>query len=142
MGTWRLPTPGCWPTPNLGVRESAAGAWCDLKDTRVSLMPRWTSLLGMADLACRMVFARLVTDYWNHGCFLAEAQILAGMKRLTGIPATMIHGRDDVSSPLDTACALHRAWPGSRLVVVDNAGHGGDSFTSELIASNAYPMLA
>ncbi|MBV9059905.1 MAG: hypothetical protein JO296_09280 [Pseudonocardiales bacterium] len=27
------------------------------------------------------------------------------MKRLAGIPATMIHGRDDVSSPLDTACA-------------------------------------
>jgi hypothetical protein len=24
-----------------------------------------------------MVFARLVTDYLNHGCFLAEAQILA-----------------------------------------------------------------
>jgi hypothetical protein len=48
-----------------------------------------------------MVFARLVTHYWSHGCFLADGQILAGMARLVGIPVTMIHGRYDVSSPLD-----------------------------------------
>lgn len=89
-----------------------------------------------------MVFARLVTHYWSHGCFLADGQIRAGMQRLAGIPAMMIHGRYDVSGPLDTAWALHRAWPGSRLIVVDDAGHGGGSFTSELItALNSYRTL-
>jgi proline iminopeptidase len=37
----------------------------------------------------------------------------------------LIHGRLDVSSPLDVAWRLSRAWPGSRLVVIDDAGHGG-----------------
>ncbi len=50
------------------------------------------------------------------------------MGRLAGTPAIMIHGRHDISSPLDTPWALHRAWPGSRLDVVEDAGHGGGAF--------------
>ncbi len=87
------------------------------------------------DATFRMVFARLVTHYWSHGCFLTEDQVLNGMDRLAGIPAVLVHGRYDVSGPLDTAWQLHRAWPGSRLVVLDDAGHGGGSFTSELVAA-------
>ena len=55
------------------------------------------------------------------------------MDRVIGIPAVLVHGRYDVSSPLDTAWRLHRAWPRSRLVVVEDAGHGGGSFGSALI---------
>ncbi len=55
------------------------------------------------------------------------------MQRLQGIPATLLHGRYDVSGPLDTAWQLHLAWPGSELVVLDDAGHGGGSFGSELV---------
>jgi proline iminopeptidase len=128
--------------PEPSVREGAALAWCDWEDTHVSLVPGWTRNPRFANPAFRMVFARLVTHYWSHGCFLADGQIRAGMQRLAGIPATMIHGRYDVSGPLDTAWALHRAWPGSRLIVVDDAGHGGGSFTSELItALNSYRTL-
>ena len=39
----------------------------------------------------------------------------------------MIHGRYDVSGPLDTAWDLHKLWPPSRLVVVEDAGHFGGS---------------
>jgi proline iminopeptidase len=89
-----------------------------------------------------MVFARLVTHYWSHGCFLTEGQVLNDMDRLAGIPAVLVHGRYDVSGPLDTAWQLHRAWPGSRLVVLDDAGHGGGSFTSELVgALNSFRAL-
>src|SRR5947209_18646273 len=83
--------------PNHRVREDAARAWCTWEDTHVSLMPGWTPNPRYADLAFRMVFARLVTHYWSHGCFLADGQILAGMKHLARIPATMIHGRYDIS---------------------------------------------
>ncbi|HZA18891.1 MAG TPA: alpha/beta hydrolase, partial [Pseudonocardiaceae bacterium] len=68
-------------------------------------------------------------------CFLKEGEIRANMHRLTDIPAVLIHGRYDVSSPLDTAWHLHRAWPNSKLVVVDDAGHGGGGFTSELVGA-------
>ncbi|MGW6695342.1 alpha/beta hydrolase, partial [Rhodococcus sp. NPDC054953] len=85
------------------------------------------------DPAFRMVFARLVTHYWGNDHFLRENQLIDGMTRLAGIPAILVHGRHDVSGPLDTAWELSRRWDGSRLVVVDDAGHGGGSFISEFV---------
>jgi proline iminopeptidase len=114
------------------VRETAARHWCRWEDTHVSLMPGWAPDPRYDDPTFRMVFARLVTHYWSHGCFLADRQLLDNMSRLAGVPAVLVHGRHDVSSPLETAWRLHRAWPGSRLVVVDDAGHGGGGFAGAL----------
>ena len=44
--------------------------------------------------------------------------------RLARTPGILIHGRIDLSSPVDVAWELNRAWPGSELIVVDEAGHG------------------
>jgi proline iminopeptidase len=121
--------------PDPGTREAAARAWCSWEDTHVSLMPGWQPDARYADPAFRMVFARLVTHYWSHGCFLADGQLLAGIPRLADIPAVLVHGRYDVSGPLDTAWDLHRNWPASRLVVVDDAGHGGGGFFGEFVAA-------
>ena len=121
--------------PDASVREDAARAWCKWEDTHVSLMPGWEPDLRYEDATFRMVFARLVTHYWSHACFLGEGQVLAGMDRLAHIPVVMIHGRYDVSGPLDTAWTLHRRWPGSRLVVLDDAGHGGGSFANEIASA-------
>ena len=116
--------------PDASVREVAARAWCKWEDTHVSLMPGWRPARRYEDAGFRMVFARLVTHYWSHACFLGEGQVLAGMDGLAHIPGVMINGRYDVSGPLDTAWTLHRRWPGSRLVVLDDAGHGGGSFAN------------
>ncbi|ASK66709.1 alpha/beta hydrolase [Brachybacterium avium] len=80
-------------------------------------------------------FARLVSHYWAHDGFVADwardwgaapgAGLLGGMPRLDGIPGVLIHGRRDVSGPALTAWELHRAWPGSELVLVEEEGHGG-----------------
>ncbi len=35
----------------------------------------------------------------------------------------IVQGRYDVVCPAASAWALHRAWPGSRLEIVDDAGH-------------------
>jgi proline iminopeptidase len=47
----------------------------------------------------------------------------------------LINGRFDLQAPLANAWTLHRAWPGTELVVVDDAGHAGDDtrITRELI---------
>jgi proline iminopeptidase len=37
----------------------------------------------------------------------------------------LVHGRLDLSSPLDTAWELARAWPEAELAVIDDAGHSG-----------------
>jgi proline iminopeptidase len=121
--------------PDAGIREDAAQAWCRWEDTHVSLMPGWKPDLRFEDPTFRMIFARLVTHYWSHACFLGEGQLLTGMDRLAHIPGVMIHGRYDVSGPLDTAWVLHRRWPASRLVVLDDAGHGGGSFANEIVSA-------
>lgn len=79
--------------------------------------------------------ARLVTYYWAHDGFVADwaspwgaapgSGLLGGVGRLSGIPGVLIHGRRDVSGPALTAWELHRAWPGSELIVVEEEGHGG-----------------
>ena len=43
----------------------------------------------------------------------ADGEIAANLHRIASIPVVLIHGRYDVSGPLDTAWELHRAWPAS-----------------------------
>jgi proline iminopeptidase len=125
--------------PDPAVRERAASAWCVWEDTHVSLMPDWEPWLQRLPADERLVFARLVTHYWGNGCFLTDGQILANIDQVAHIPATLIHGRYDVSGPLDTAWHLRQAWPASQLVVLGDAGHGGDSFgTATVDALDSY----
>jgi proline iminopeptidase len=119
--------------PDPTVTEEAALSWCRWEDTHVSLAPGATPWLQHQDRTFQQVFARLVTHYWSHGCFLDDTPILSNMDRIAHIPAVLIHGRYDVSGPLDTAWDLHRAWPASQFVVVDDAGHGGDTMTAALV---------
>jgi proline iminopeptidase len=121
--------------PDPAVRERAALEWCVWEDTHVSLMPGWAPHYQVQDAPWRLGLTRLVTHFWGNGCFLEDGQILRGMPRLAGIPAVLVHGRYDVSGPLDTAWHIHRSWPGSRLVVLDDAGHGGGSFEHEIVAA-------
>jgi proline iminopeptidase len=85
------------------------------------------------------VFAKLITHYWANGCFLDDAPILAGMERIAEIAAVLIHGRYDVSGPLDIPWDLHGAWPASRLEILEDTGRGGDSMTSATVDARRHP---
>jgi proline iminopeptidase len=114
--------------PDLDVADRAAREWCTWEDTHVSLTPGHTPDPRFEDPEFRLRFARLVTHYWRHGAFFAEDELLRGAAVLDGIPGVLIHGRYDVSSPLETAWKLSRRWKTSRLIVLDDAGHGGGDF--------------
>ena len=109
--------------PDPAVRERAARDWCRWEDSHVSVRPDHRPDPRYDDPVFRMVFARLVTHYWRHAAFLEDGALLAGAGRLAGIPGVLVHGRLDVSSPLDIAWELARAWPDAELVVLDEAGH-------------------
>jgi proline iminopeptidase len=96
--------------PDPAVRERAARAWCAWEDAHVSLTPGHRPNPRYADPAFRLRIARLVTHYWRHAAFLAEDQLLRDAPRLDDIPGVLIHGRYDVSSPLETAWRLARRW--------------------------------
>jgi proline iminopeptidase len=114
-------------SPDPDVRAGAAQAWCDWEDTHISLAPDHRPRLSIADPAFQLCFARVVTHYWANDHFLPDGQLLRGAAALAGIPGVMVHGRYDVSGPLDTAWHMHRAWPGSELVVIGDAGHSSAS---------------
>jgi proline iminopeptidase len=57
------------------------------------------------------------------------------MERIAHIPATLIHGLYDVSGPLDTAWDLHKVWPASELILIDDAGHFGGSMGERFTAA-------
>ena len=122
--------------PDSVVRAAAARAWCAWEEAHISLDPRHAHDPRYDDPLYRDVFATLVIHYWKHAAFLGEGALLAGMSRLAGIPGVLIHGRLDVSSPLVTAWSLHRAWPGSDLLVLGD-GHGGDAMIDALVRAIA-----
>ncbi len=122
-------------SPDVALREEAARRWCTWEDTHMSLGPDYTPHLAVRELPWQLVFARLVTHYWGHGCFLADNEVMANLHRITHIPSVLIHGLHDVSGPLDTAWELHKAWPASRLAVIEDAGHFGASMAQELVAA-------
>lgn len=120
------------------VRARAARAWCTWEDVHVSLDPRHVPNPRYEDPHFRELFATLVIHYWKHAAFIeAEGLLANNMGRIAGIPAVLIHGRLDVSSPLETAWRLHRAWPASELVVVENDGHGGEAMVAEVASAVA-----
>ncbi len=114
-------------SPDAAVREQAARDWCAWEDVHVSLDPAWQPNPRYEDAVFRLEFARLVTHYWAAAGFLPDGQLQRDVDRLAGIPAVLIAGRQDVSGPVDIAWQLHRAWPGSELVIVEQGGHGTGS---------------
>lgn len=110
--------------PDSAIHEQAARDWCAWEDAHVSLSPGHIPNPLFQDPEFRLRFARLVTHYWRHAAFLEEQQLLRDAGRLDGIPGRLIHGRYDVSSPLETAWQLSQAWTTSRLHILEDAGHG------------------
>lgn len=111
--------------PDPAVHRKAAQDWCDWEQAIVAVHadhkphPRWQ------DPAFRLGFARLVTHYWRHAAWIEDGALLRGAAGLADIPAVLIHGRLDLGGPLAGPWRLHKAWPGSALVVLGQAGHDG-----------------
>jgi proline iminopeptidase len=106
------------------TRDRAAQAWCAWEDTHVSTYAGHRHDTRYDDPRFRLCFSRIVTHYWSNGAFIEEGALLCDAPRLAGIPGVLIHGRLDVSGPVEFAWLLARAWPGAELVLVDDAGHG------------------
>ncbi len=106
------------------VREKAAHDWCRWEDAHVALRSDHRPDPRYDDPRFRMAFARLVTHYWYHAAFLEDGRLLRDVARLSDIRGVLVHGRLDLSSPVDVPTELSAAWPGSELIVIDDAGHG------------------
>lgn len=117
------------------VSDAAALEWCAWEDAHVSLARGYQLNPRFADPDFRLRFARIVTHYWRHAAFLADGRLLRDASILNEVPGVLIHGRHDVSSPLQTAWLLQKHWRGSELRIVDDAGHGGSSIANEVVTA-------
>ena len=124
-----------WQDSDAAIRERAALAWCSWE----SATPDWPPVSGLAarfrDPSFAMAYARLVTHYVRHNAWLGDGSVLRDVDRLAGIPGVLVNGRCDFQAPPATAWKLHRLWPHSELVVVNDAGHAASNpgITEELI---------
>jgi proline iminopeptidase len=123
--------------PDESVRLSAARAWCAWEEAVLSLEPGPTRAPFAALPPGEMLaFVRICTHFLRHGAWLAEGALIDGAGCLGGIPGVLIHGRRDLTCPVDTAYLLARAWPGARLIVLEDAGHlGSDSKRRALLGA-------
>ncbi|WP_026413152.1 prolyl aminopeptidase [Actinomadura oligospora] len=108
--------------PDPDVHVPAALAWTRWEDSTCYLVPREED----EDVRSAVAVARLENRYFGNGCFLEPGQLLRDAPRLNGLPGVIVNGRYDLLTPPDAAWALNRAWPGSELHLVPDAGHGFD----------------
>ena len=109
---------------NICLRTEAARSWFTWEDTVLSLEPGATvhnGPIGEWELA----FARIVTHFYSHEGWLEPGAVIRDAGSLRDIPGVLIHGRRDLSCPVDTAWELARAWPGAELLIDDGSGHRG-----------------
>jgi proline iminopeptidase len=123
--------------PDPAVRARAARNWCDWEDAHVKTRPGQPADPRYDDPVFRACFARLVTHYWRHAAWLDDGELLRHAGRLAGIPGVLVHGRLDLSSPLDVPWALAQTWAGGQLVIVDDAGHSGAALSEAIVAATS-----
>jgi proline iminopeptidase len=105
------------------VRQHAAIAWSAWEGAIVSMVPQAGFRKEYADPKFALPFARIALHYFTHGSWLEDGQLIRDAGKLRGIPGVIVQGRYDAVCPPVTAYQLHRAWPGSRLELLDRAGH-------------------
>ena len=115
------------------VRAKAARDWCDWEE---AMLPTSGHNPRYDDPAFRLRFARIVTHYWSNGHFLDDGVLLNEAGRLSRVPGVIIQGSLDLVNLVGTPWLLAAAWPGSELVFIDDAGHGGNAaLISALVAA-------
>ena len=109
--------------PDKEVALRAARTWSTYEGRCAYLRSNETAVAELGLDALSLCIARLEAHYFLHAGFLEDGQLLQGMAAIRHLPAVIVQGRYDMVCPPVTAYRLHHAWPGSRLVLVDDAGH-------------------
>jgi len=105
------------------ARMAAAKAWSRWEGRAATLRGRKEVIDHYTYPYNALSLARIECHYFVNNSFLSPNQILENTGALSGIPGEIIHGRYDMVCPVENAWELHRAWHGSELHIVSDAGH-------------------
>lgn len=128
------------------LKQQCALAWSIWEMTTSKLMVDPTKIARAAeDSRFALAFARIECHYFvNGGFFKEDGQLVKNAHLLKNIPGVIVQGRYDLVCPAKTAHDLHKVWPESKLIYVQDAGHsmGEKGIKSQLIkACDAFKTL-
>lgn len=110
--------------PDKALQTQAAKAWSVWEARTSTLISDPTLIDRFAEDDFSLAFARIEAHYFMHGGFLKhDQQLLQDVTRVRHLPGVIVQGRYDVVCPMESAWALHKAWPEAELRVVPDAGH-------------------
>lgn len=118
------------------TRMEAARAWSTWEGSTSRLIPDPELIARTGEDAFAEAFARIECHYFiNRGFFEDDHQLLHNIGKVQHLPAVIVQGRYDIVCPAEAAFQLHRAWPGSELHIVPDAGHSAlePGITSRLV---------
>jgi proline iminopeptidase len=105
------------------VHLPAARAWSRYEGACSTLHPSPETVAAFGEESMAYALARIETHYFTNGNFMSDNALLDNLGAITHLPCTIIQGRYDMICPIATADELHRAWPGSEMIIVPDAGH-------------------
>lgn len=110
------------PDPN--IHNPAARAFMDY-DLRAGVLAYNQDAINelLNDEARILGTTRMFSNFYKNKFFIQENQILDELHKITHLPLSIVHGRYDIICRLKTGYELYKNWPGSELLIVQDAGH-------------------
>ena len=108
------------------TRLSAAKAWSTWEGRTSYLLTNDAFVARTGEDHFATSFARIECHYFTNKGWLTEDKALLrkeNIDRIRHIPAVIVQGRYDMVCPVESAWALHEAWPEATLKIVPDAGH-------------------
>ncbi len=121
---------------DVAIRQEAAKAWSIWEASTSKLIPDTGLVERFGEGSFADAFARIECHYFiNGGFFDSPNQLIDNVDTIRHIPTVIVQGRYDVVCPMVSAWELHRAWPESELIIVEDAGHSATEvgITSALV---------
>lgn len=110
--------------PDREQQIVVARAWSYWEATTLSLRNDPARVRTFASESYALAFARIESHYFiNRGFFPTDDYLLSHVSRIRDIPATIVHGRFDVVTPVRNAWDLKQVWPEADLRIVPACGH-------------------
>jgi len=106
------------------ILARAAKAWSVWEAKTCKLQPDLALIEHFGDDHFAHAFARIECHYfYNRGFFEHDNWLLSNVHRIQNIKSFIVQGRYDMPCPVRSAWDLHRAWPESKLEIIQLAGH-------------------
>jgi proline iminopeptidase len=109
--------------PDPTIHMPAARAWGRYEGRCSTLLPSPETVNYFTSDTVALGLARMEAHYFSHDIFLPHNALLDNVKKLHGMPATIVQGRYDAVCPIISADDLTHAWPQAEYIIIEDAGH-------------------